>query len=395
MDDKKRGPDVVLFSLAIALLVIGVVMVYDASFVRASQGKFTGGDNSFYVKRQAMWAAIGLVLMFTAMRIRYWRLRPLWIIAVLAGIGLLVFVFVPGRGVTINGATRWTRICGITIQPSEFAKIALIVYLAALFSVRERLVRDFRRGLLPALAPLVLMAGLIMKQPDMGTTLVLAMVTFVMLWSAGARKRHLLSLFLVGLVLFTIFARTADYRWRRVTSFIDPFKYYYGDGYQVCQSLMALGSGRILGGGICKSREKWFYLPAEHTDFIFSVLGEEAGLLGTLTVATIFLLFGIRGFAIAGRTKDCFGKFLAVGLSSLISGQALLNMLVVTSSVPATGVPLPFVSYGGSSLSLNLLSVGILLSISRYRKPVESHAYANSINGRRNRGPRVSGPKYR
>jgi len=200
----------------------------------------------------------------------------------------------------------------------------------------------------------------------MGTTIVLMMTGVTMIGVAGGRRRHIVAILALGLVAGSMLILTSNYRRERVMSFRDPFKDYYGSGYQVSQSLIALGSGGPLGVGLCESREKLFYLPAEHTDFIFAVLGEEAGLIGTLIVTGLFLFFGARGFKIAGQTKDSFGRLTAAGLSVMISGQALLNMCVVTSSVPATGVPLPFISYGGSSLAMNLFCAGILLGISKY-----------------------------
>ena len=251
------------------------------------------------------------------------------------------------------------------MQPSEFAKLGLVIYLAALLASREQRIREWWHGPVPALIPLLLIAVLVMLEPDMGTTVVLAATTLVMIYMAGARKRHLAVVMAVGLAIGTALIATSGYRRERVLSFVDPFEDYYGSGYQVSQSLIALGSGGIYGVGLCEGREKLFYLPAEHTDFIFSVLGEETGLVGTSALTLLFLLFAARGFSVACRTKEGFGRLLAAGLTALICGQALLNICVVTSSVPATGVPLPFVSYGGSSLVLSLLCVGILLSVSK------------------------------
>lgn len=219
--------------------------------------------------------------------------------------------------------------------------------------------------------PLAPIGALVMAEPDMGTTVVLMATALTMIGMAGAKKRHLALVLTVGFVLGTALIFSSPYRKARLMSFCNPFEDYYGSGYQVCQSLIALGSGGVLGVGLCEGREKLFYLPAEHTDFIFAILGEETGLVGTLLIALLFLIFGARGLGIAYRTKDGFGRLLAGGISVMISGQALLNMCVVTSSVPATGVPLPFISYGGSSLVLNLFCVGVLLSVSRYPAPVK------------------------
>lgn len=363
----KRSPDFVLFTLTIALLVIGVFMVFDASYARAGQS----GDSFYFVKRQAIFAVVGLVMMFLGMKIPYWVLRPFALSLLLISMVGLALVFVPGLGIKVNGATRWVKCPGFQqFQPSEVAKLGLILYLAAYLSSAGRDVRDFKRGFFWALLPLAPIGGLIMAEPDMGTTIVLTGVCLTMIYMAGARKRHLAAVIAVGLVVGSALIFTSHYRKDRMMSFMNPFKDYYGSGYQVCRSLTALGSGGVFGVGLCEGREKLFYLPAEHTDFIFAVLGEEVGLIGTASIAFLFLLFGVRGIGIAYRTKDSFGRYLAGGISVLISGQALLNMLVVTSSVPATGVPLPFISYGGSSLALNLFCVGILLGVSKYPVPV-------------------------
>lgn len=389
MMNTKNSPDIWLFSLTIALLVIGLFMVFDASYARAGQD----GDSLYYFKRQALYAAIGLVLMFAAMSMRYWKLEKYATALLLLSIIGLALVLVPGIGVVVNGARRWIRIGPIQVQPSEFAKLGLIVYMAAFLSEKGRDIRDLKTGLLPALIPLIPIGFLTMEEPDMGTALVMTGVVIVMIYISGAKSRHVGAIIAGGILLATIYAFSADYRRARVLSFINPFDDYYGSGYQVCQSLIALGSGGIFGVGICEGREKLFYLPAEHTDFILAVLGEEMGLIGTLAMASLFLWFAARGFSIAYRTREQFGKLLAGGITALVAGQALLNMCVVTSSVPATGVPLPFISYGGSSLALNLLSVGVLLGISAYPGMVES--YEDRSNRRRHRRTRVSGTEYR
>lgn len=365
----KRAPDFWLFTLAIVLLVIGVLMVFDASYARAGER----GDSHYFMKRQVLFALVGLAVMFVAMRIRYWKLRPFALTLLLVSIIGLGLVLVLGE--SVNGARRWIRCPGLNlqIQPSEFAKLGLVVYMAASLSAKAREIRDFKRGFLRALIPLVLIGILVMAEPDMGTTVVLMATALIMICMAGARKRHLALVLAIGLLLGTALIFAAPYRKDRLMSFRNPFEDYYGSGYQVSQSLIALGSGGVLGRGFCESREKLFYLPAEHTDFIFAVLGEETGLVGTLAVASLFLLFGARGFSIAYRTKDGFGRLLAGGIAAMISGQALLNMCVVTSSVPATGVPLPFISYGGSSLVLNLVCVGILLNVSKHPAPVKGY----------------------
>jgi len=384
MGDKKQPPDFWLFALTVALLAIGVFMVFNASYAVAGQVR---DDSYYYLRRQALFAVLGLVLMFGAMRVRYWKLRRLSIVTLLLAIIALAAVFVPGVGITVGGSARWIGFGPLRVQPSELAKLALVLYLAAYLACRRAEIRDWKHGLLPVLVPIGLVGMLVIAEPDMGTAIVIGATGFVMLFLAGARKRHMAVLGTVAAFLIIALIMSSPYRRARVTAFVDPFADYHGSGYQVCRSLIALGSGGVFGVGLCEGREKVFYLPAEHTDFIFAVLGEEAGLLGTAFVAILFVLFALRGFAIASRTKENLGKFLAAGLTTLICGQALLNMLVVTSSVPATGVPLPFISYGGSSLVLNLLGAGILLGISQYPGKIES--YENRPDRRRNRGSRL------
>jgi len=364
VEGTRRSPDIWLFAITVALLVIGIFMVFDASYARAGQVKYTGGDSYFFVKRQAVFAIMGLIAMFIAQRIRFWKLKPYGAAFLMLTIIGLAAVLAVGRNA--GGATRWIGYGSINIQPSEFAKLALVLYLANLLTRPRFDITDFQTGLIPAMIPIGIIAVLVMAEPDMGTTIVTCATGVVLVYISGARRSHMALIMVSAVVLGIILIITEPYRMSRLTSFTDPFASYHGDGYQVCRSLIGLGSGGPLGVGLCEGREKIFYLPAEHTDFILAVLGEEMGLIGTMGLATLFLLFAVRGYHIAKKTKDNFGKLLAVGLTSLISGQALLNMLVVTSTVPATGVPLPFISYGGSSLMLNLMSVGILLGISQY-----------------------------
>lgn len=362
---QKKQPDFALFAITVILLAIGVFMVYDASYVVATQ-RFHNGKYFFY--RQAIFSIIGLVVMYIAMNLPYWRLRPY--ASLLLGLSIvgLVAVFIPGIGKETNGATRWIPIAGQQVQPSEFAKLFLIVYLAATLSAKRREIMDLEKGLIPILLPIVVITFLIVKE-DMGTAIVVGATAFAMIYMAGAQPRHLAGILLAVSPFALFMVLHKSYRMERLIAFVDPFKDYHGIGYQVCQSLIALGSGGFFGVGLCESRQKLFYLPEGHTDFIYAVLGQETGLIGTTLLVVLFFLLAIRGIKIAAKAKDDFGRLLAAGISIMIAGQALLNMLVVTSSVPATGVPLPFISYGGSSLTLNLLCVGIILSVSQHQDP--------------------------
>lgn len=390
MEGRRRSPDIWLFLITIVLLVIGIGLVFDASYPRAGQAKFTGGDSYYFMKRQAVFAVFGMAALLVAMKIPYWRLRRFVpVLLALSMIGLIA-VLVPGIGREVNFARRWIVVGPISIQPSEFAKLALVLYLADHLSHVRTNIRDLQSGLLMPLIIMGLMAGAIMKEPDMGTTIVFGGTGLALLYIAGARSRHMAVIcgatVLAGIALVIV----APYRMARLAAWPDPFVDYFHNGYQICRSLIALGSGGPLGQGLCEGREKVFYLPEVHTDFILATLGEEMGLIGTMGLAALFLFFCIRGFRIAKNTKENFGKFLAAGLTCMVVGQALLNMLVVTSTIPGTGVPLPFISYGGSSLVLNLIVVGILLGISQYPEAVDK--YEDRPYRRRNRRSRV--PRY-
>ncbi|MHB0913021.1 MAG: putative lipid II flippase FtsW [Armatimonadota bacterium] len=390
MGSKMKQADFGLFATTIALLVIGLFMVYDSSYAVAGQ---INGNPRFFFFRQAGFAVVGLLAMFAVMHIPYWRWKPFATTFLAISVIGLVLVMVPGIGKAANGARRWIDVGALQIQPSEFAKLALVIYLASVMSAKKREMRDWKEGLLPLAVPVGLVGGLVVIE-DLGTAVVTVGTAFAMLFIAGARKRHLFAV-LGGIVpLGIFFVLREPYRLKRIIAFLDPFKDYHGIGYQVCQSLIALGSGGPLGKGICEGRQKLFYLPAQHTDFIFAVLGEEFGLIGTLVIAALFLHLAYRGIRIAKQTRDGFGKLLVAGIATLIAGQALLNMLVVTSTVPATGVPLPFISYGGSSLALNLVCIGVMLSVSRYPKNAESYD-EDSADRRRNRRPLVSRVKRR
>jgi len=389
--EQKSQPDLLLFILTIVLVGIGAVMVYDASYAVAGE---VYHNTRFFVTKQAMFAVVGVVLMAIAMNLPFWWLkRAAGLILVLSVFGL-VAVFVPHIGHASRGATRWIAFGPIQVQPSEFAKLGLVIYLAAALSYGKRNLKDINSIFLPIVAPVLIVAFLVVKE-DMGTAIVLVITALAMMFMAGARKDHLLMGILLGAFAGAIAVIHEPYRLQRIMAFKDPFKDYHGIGYQVCQSLIALGSGGIFGAGFGESRQKLGYLPASYTDFVYAIMGQEGGLIVAALIAGLFFLFAWRGFVIASRTKDPFGRLLAAGISILISGQALLNMLVVTSSVPATGVPLPFISYGGSSLALNLLCVGVLLGVSRYPKVVEEHQGESSIDGRRDRRARVSRAKYR
>ncbi|MCL6453072.1 MAG: stage V sporulation protein E [Alicyclobacillus sp.] len=346
----------------IVLLCIGLVMVHSASTVLSAQNF---GDPFYYAKRQLMWAGLGTIAMIWMANLDYHRLRAWAPKLVIAAFAFLAIVLIPGVGRNVNGSQAWLGVGSFGIQPSEFAKLALILFLAHYLADAQDRIESFWRGFLPPLAMALVAISLIMLEPDLGQSVVIAGTAAVLLVAAGARWRHMFGLVAAGLAGFAVLVAMAPYRITRVVAFLDPWKDPLGSGYQVIQSLYALGSGGLLGLGLGNSQQKFLYLPEPQTDFIFSIIGEELGLLGTVTVLLLFAVLIWRGFRTAILAKDTFGCLLAAGITGMIAVQVLINVGVVTGSMPATGVTLPFISFGGSSLTLMLTGVGILLNISR------------------------------
>ena len=354
--------DSLLFWLTFLLLGVGIVSVYDASYALAIEHLH---DSFHYVKLQAEWAVVGLASLWITRGIPYWRWRKLAIAGVAISALLLVAVMVPHVGISVGGARRWVGHGPFRIQPSELAKLALVLYLARLAAGNMKLVQKFDMGLFRPLAVIGVLAVLIALEPDLGTAMVLGGTGLTLLFLAGARARHMGGIVAVVAVAVGMYAVAKPYRLHRLTAFLDPKADQYHSGYQVWHALIALGSGGVTGLGLGEGREK-LYIPMARTDFIFPVIAEEWGLIGTLILVAMFVLIAARGFAIAYRTKDPFGALLAAGITTMISLQALVNMAVATASIPNTGVPLPFISYGGSSLVLMMAGIGLLLNISRY-----------------------------
>lgn len=359
---KYHRPDLVLLGAILALLGIGFIMVYSSSAVRG----FIQYDDPFhYLKMEIMWVTMGLVAMFIAMRIDLRWVRQFAKPALFVAIALLIAVKIPGVGRTVNGAERWIGLGPMSIQPSEVIKLSMVLMMSHVLAINSHNIESFRKGVLPILALMGLIAGLIMLQPDLGTTLVIAGMTFFMLIAAGARVSHILALGGTGLGLVVAAIAAAPYRMRRIFAYLDPWADPLGNGYQTIQALLALGPGGLFGLGLGQSRQKFLYLPENHTDFIFAMIGEELGFIGATLVILLFFLFAWRGFRVAMRAPDSFTGFLAVGLTAMVSIQAMINMGVVSGVLPVTGITLPFISYGGTSLVFTLLGVGVLLNISR------------------------------
>jgi cell division protein FtsW len=358
---RKLQADEWLFAATAGLALFGVVMVYSASADISFQ-QF--GSQYYYVKRQAIWTALGLAAMLVASQIDYRIFSRRYVVWGALAVTVLALVAVFGFSPT-NGARRWIKLPGVSVQPSEFSKLVLAIFLAWLLERRAGEEGSIRRTLTPALGVTGLLAALVAKEPDLGTAMMLGVICFVMLYTAGARLLHLGALAAGGVGIVVVAIITAPFRMRRMGAFLNPWADAQGTGYQIVQSLLAVGSGGAHGVGFAEGRQKMFFLPFAHSDYIFAVVGEELGLIGGLTVLAIFGLFLWRGVRAARRAPDRFGMLLGLGIVTGIVAQALFNMSVVLSLLPSKGIPLPFISYGGSSMLLTLAGVGVLLNISQ------------------------------
>lgn len=359
---KERKADVTILTVATVLLAIGVIMVYSASSIAAEQDY---GDSFYFLKRQIAWSVIGLVAMMVCSRVDYWLLhrysRPILMVAV----ALLGLVLIPGIGHVSHGARRWIGFGGLAFQPSELIKLAFTVFLASYLSERpERATRI--RGLIVPGFLLVMCFGLILMQPDLGTAIALAGTCAVVLFAAGIPVAHLAGMGIASVPAVALMIFGEEYRRRRFLAFLNPYADPSGSGYHIIQAIHALGSGGPFGVGLGNSRQKFFYVPEGHTDFIFAILGEELGLVGGMLVLGLFFLFAWRGYRIAMSAPDLFGTLLAAGITTMVILQVIVNVGVVTAILPITGIPLPFISFGGSSLVLTLVGVGLLLNVSKY-----------------------------
>jgi cell division protein FtsW len=365
----RRGAAWGLFTIVLLLTCIGIVMVYSASSV-AAQAQYR--DSTWFLKRQLLYEALGLIGMSAAWRIHYVRLRRLTFPLLLVTLVTLVLVLIPHVGRVAGGARRWLSFGGpLNFQPAELTKLAIILYLAHFLTNRGGRAREFGAGMIPPLMVLGLTVAPILKQPDLGSALILVLIAFAMLFAGGARLEHLAAVAAAAVPAVLAVILRAGYRSQRLLAFLNPWRDPRGSGFHIIQSLLAIGSGGLVGLGLGHSRQKFFYLPERHTDFIFAIIGEELGLVGSLVVIGLFAALAVWGFRIAARCQDRYGALLASGLTTMLVGQAVLNIGVVSGSLPITGVPLPFISFGGSSLVLSDIAVGILLNISQYARPEE------------------------
>ena len=360
----KLSPDRTLFVTTIGLVSFGLVMLYSASAVVAHDAH---RSSYFFLVKQAMWAAVGLLLMLGLTRIDYRKLRHPMVIYGLLGftVALLVGVlFTP----PLKNAHRWLRFGLLSFQPSEIAKITLVLAMAFQLERRRDRVGDFFSGWFPSLVTVAFLAFLVVIEPDYGTGLCLVFIGMCLFFASGVPLRQLFALTIVTVPLLVWLAFSEEYRRERLIVFLDPFRDPLGKGFQIIQSLIAVGSGGIFGAGFMRSQQKLFYLPEPHSDFVFAVIGEELGLVGALLVVAAFCVLLWRGLSIANRASDAFGSFIAVGLTMMLVGQAFINMGVTLGILPTTGLPLPFISSGGTSLVTSMAAVGILLSVSQHAR---------------------------
>ncbi|MGH9470568.1 MAG: putative lipid II flippase FtsW [Terriglobia bacterium] len=359
---RKLESDRILFGAVVILVIFGLVMVFSASAVLAAE---TYGSSYHFLVRQGIWAALGFMAMMAAMNFDYRRIRDPRIVfpALALQVLLLMAVFLmPSR----HDTHRWFHAGPLSFQPSELAKILLVIFFAYFLDTRKAPVNDLRRTLLPLAIVVGLLVLLILREPDLGTSLAVVLVAAAMLFAAGLDLRYFAAAgAAVAPMLYLVIAHTT-YRLNRLSAFLHPGEDPMGKGFQILQSLIAVGSGGILGAGLMEGRQKLFFLPEPQTDFIYAVIGEELGLIGALALMALFAVILWRGMRAAVFCGDRFGKLLAVGLTVLLVGQALVNMSVVIGLLPTKGIPLPFVSYGGSSLLMNLIAAGILLNISQH-----------------------------
>jgi cell division protein FtsW len=359
--DAASYQDNVLLISALALMSLGLTMVFISSHVMAQSHYH---DPYFFIKRQGVYALAGLAALFAARVVNYRRYQAIVYPVLFLSLVTLLLVFVPGIGSKVRGAARWLRLGPVTLQPSEFAKLAMVLFLAYSLARKQDKMKYFSIGFMPHMIVAGLFIALIAKEPDFGTAMTLAALVFVMLLVGGVRLAYIMGAFFSVAALATMMVLRDPKKFNRILSFLDPWKYGQDVGYQLKQSLLAIGSGGLFGLGPGQSRAKLFYLPDAHTDFILAIFSEELGFIGVLLILALFMILVYRGILLSLRAPDAFGSYLALGLTLLIGLQAGINMGVVTGLFPTKGLSLPFLSYGGSSLMATLAAVGILLNIS-------------------------------
>ncbi|MDD5746049.1 MAG: putative lipid II flippase FtsW [Candidatus Omnitrophica bacterium] len=349
-------------AIALILICVGVVMIYSASAIYALENL---GDSAYYLKRHLLYVIIGIVITGVVMSMDYQILRKLAKPLLFISFFLLLLLLVPGIGRAVGGARRWFRLGMFSFQPSELAKFSIIVYTADFIARKKSEVASFLSGFLPVLLILGAMCLLILVQPDLGTVLATSIICFVMLFVGGVKVTHMLTIVLLSVPVLYKLIFSVQYRRNRMLAFLNPWNDPQGTGFQIIQSLVALGSGGIAGVGLGQGKQKLLYLPAAYTDFIFSIIGEELGFIGTVSMVILIMIFLFQGIKISLKAKDTFGQFLVFGLLSCLVIEAMVNMGVTTSLLPTKGLPFPFISYGGTSLIFNMMYVGIILNIGK------------------------------
>ncbi|MCX7017444.1 MAG: putative lipid II flippase FtsW [bacterium] len=374
-----------IFIVTLTLLTTGVVMVYSSSAASAAREAMRDDQRSsalaprandatldmsahsfYYLKRQVVWVVLSIIAMLTVYHfIDYERYRMLATPLLLTAIVALALVFVPGIGIAHKGSHRWIGFGGVQIQPSEFAKLAMVLYMAKKLAEKQDVIRSFWRGFIPMLLVLCIVAGLIVIEPDLGASVVIGLICFTMFFVAGMRRIHLATLGILAALAVVAAVIAEPYRVARVFSYLDPEADIHGKGWQLYQSLVAVGSGGVVGLGLGRGPQKYLFLSEAHTDFIFSVICEEMGLIGAVIIMTFYVAFIILGICVAYNSSDMYSSLLATGVISMIGIPAFINVAVVTGLVPTKGLTLPLISYGGSSLFSNMLAIGILMNMSR------------------------------
>ena len=359
---RKLESDKILFGAVVVLVLFGALMVYSASAVMAAERY---GSSYYFLVRQLVWALAGLLLMLALMNSDYRRLQSAAVVFPAIGLELVLLL-----GALLSGKShnvhRWLHVGAVSFEPSEFSKLALVLFLAYFLTLRRDEVNDIPHTLLPIGMITGLTVGMILKQPDLGTSLAVLFVAASMLFVAGLRLGYFALALAAALPAFYFMVYRVPYQWKRIEAYLDPNKDPLGMGFQALQAKIAVATGGLTGVGLMEGKQKLFYLPEPHNDFIFAVIGEELGLVGAVMVVALFAIILWRGLRAASRCQDPFGRLLAVGITTMLVGQALVNMSVVLSLLPTKGIPLPLVSYGGSSLLMDLVAVGVLLNVSQH-----------------------------
>lgn len=354
--------NIILLISVVIISLFGVLMIYSSSYIWA---EYKFNDPYKFLKSQLIFLILGYIIMFIVSKINYQKYQKYSNIIFGICFILLVLVLIPGIGTVRNGSRSWFGVGGFGIQPSEFTKLGLIIFTSKYLKNNNKELRDIKKGVLPILIVLMLVFGLIMLQPDFGTGVVIVISIVALLFVSGVKMNFFIKIGLLGLVGVVVLIIIAPYRMERIVSFLNPWSDPLGSGFQIIQSMYAIGPGGLLGLGFGNSIQKHFYLPEPQTDFIFSIISEEFGFMGILIVSSLFITIIYQGIKISMKCEDAFGKYLAFGITFSLAFQTLLNLMVVVGLIPVTGVTLPFLSYGGSSLLITLLSMGILLNISK------------------------------